>query len=809
MKKLLISFLLLASTTICLAQIVFRFTDNGMVSMTRNGQLQIKESPVGLMQLNGEMKAPLSSKMKDNKLTLDYEGKNQVVLDVKYRENGSLRLSVEKISTKAEAFVFGPYECPDVVEIGNMVGAAWHADGSVVCIQGLNPKTCENFFVNDCINKTGYQIPEKSVVGNNGGKTVLSCSCMNFTKPRLVKMVNGSGFQNVTIDAIKGPDASITGAAICLLSNENGKELLQEIGKLEIEEGLPHPTINGEWAKTSPHAKDLYLVFSSGDSDAQIRMAEKAGVHWIYFSDPFQSWGHFDINKKLYPGGKEEFCKIIEKAHSHGVNAGFHTLSNFIHTHDPYVSPIPHKELLAFDPTKLTQKISAEDSVIYIADALNYNRKMSLSSIRIGDEIVRFNAFDSEKKCFTGCTRGAFGTKAVAHGAGSEVTHLIDHPYATLFPNIHLQDEMADRVGQLIQDSKVRRISFDGMEGCYYTGHGEYAANQYVNRVFQKTGNELICDASNSSNYRWHAHSYFNWGEPWYDTDRKGGMYNYRVHNQYKFQSNLLPGMLGWYNIANHSGRFEATMPEILEFVLSRNVAFDAGSCIMVGVPESDKMNQYLDMIKMWEEFRFQADIPDEVRDKMKGQDSNWHLEKDGDKWILSELRITEHDLAFNDHSVKTESRSTGYGEANEIVANSHQSTIVIDRSSPSKEIPFINEPFHGRIRVGDTTAKGELHNLGIGGGWFGGEFLHFKVDAKSGDYLEYNGGTTLRHYDADYNLLETIEGKGNPANLQGQNLSGFTFYYDITNDEYPGGMCVVAKHIRTVQKFEISRKAQ
>ena len=99
MKKLLISFLLLASTTICLAQIVFRFTDNGMVSMTRNGQLQIKESPVGLMQLNGEMKAPLSSKMKDNKLTLDYEGKNQVVLDVKYRENGSLRLSVEKIST--------------------------------------------------------------------------------------------------------------------------------------------------------------------------------------------------------------------------------------------------------------------------------------------------------------------------------------------------------------------------------------------------------------------------------------------------------------------------------------------------------------------------------------------------------------------------------------------------------------------------------------------------------------------------------------------------------------------------------------
>ncbi|GEM_PF-1781595 len=781
----------------------FQVSDDGTIRMKCGGTEQISRSPIGLMLREGQLYEPQSAKQKGDQITVTYEW-GDVVLESKERPNGSLRLEVSSVPEGTDAFVFGPYMCPATQEVGEYLGAAWHKDGSAVCIQSLNPKTmggCEIPFEN----KTSYASIEMPVASLKDGVGQLKCSAIDFTHPR--RMLSGGQGASQIAEAIPAPDGSIEGAAIILTCAADADALLQDIGSIEEEENLPHPMIDGEWAKTSPRATDLYFVINNANIDAQIRMAERAGIHWMYYGDPFASWGHFNINTNLYPKGMEDFKATMRKAKEHGIHIGFHTLSNFIHTHDPYVTPVPHKDLLDHDPTPILKGVSENDTEIFIGEQLSYASHYTTSTVRIGDELIKFGGFDAEKLCLTGCQRGAYGTTPAAHAEGSILTHLSDHGYATLYPTAKLQDEMADNLSNTINESHILRMSFDGLEGCRATGHGEFGCSRYVQRVFDKVGNDLICDASTLSHYRWHAHSYFNWGEPWWHYQKRGGMYNYRAINQSIFRRNLLPCMLGWYGISNGRGRFEPTLPEMLEDPLARTVAFDAGAAIQVDVEEGPKLDEYLDMIRLWQEFRATVKVPEELRKRMQDQRTDWHLTKENDKWILSEIAIEEHDLAFVENSLKMESGSTGYSARPDMQdGQTRNSCIVIDRSSAdTTAIPFITEPFNCRIRVGTPLAHGQIRNLRFCGGWFGGPLLSFEMEANAGDYLVYRGGKTLYRYDSNYNPICQYEAtSGNELVVDGSKLSGYTLAYDVVGQpKNDPPLQIMLKHFRTRQRFE------
>lgn len=783
-------------------EMCFKISPDGLLSMKSSGKVEISPSPVGLVAIGDALYAPVKAELSKDIVTLSFES-GQVVLEKKTRPDGSLRLEVKEIDDVFDTFYFGPYDCPGSTDVGDIVGAAWHPDGSLVCIQSLNPKTVGQFIGRNYMpqtNDTGYSSPGLKVAYIDGDKAVLSCHADNFTRPRVVPSIP-SGLKNVVAEAIPAPEGSIAGAAVILTRADNADDMLAKIGEIELEEGLPHPTIDGEWAKTSPHAADIYFDFGGSDMAAQIRTVTRAGVNWIYFSDPFKSWGHFEVSPQKYPGRDGQFKGAVDKALFSGINVGTHTLSNFIHTYDSYVTPVPDKNLLAFDPTPIKNELTETSTEITIGEALNYAVHQTLSLVRIGDELIRFGSFDKDRLCLTGCERGAFGTKATAHPAGSILYHMADHGYETLFPNHELQSEMAANIGGFMSDFGLRRLSFDGLEGCTYTGHGEFGTNSFVKAVFDNAGGDLICDASTSSHYRWHALSYFNWGEPWYDSDRRGGGYNYRARNQDYFHLNLLPGMLGWYKVCDSDRRYEPTLPETLEFIMSRTVAYQAGLLLSYSLKESPKADTYLDMVKMWQDFRFSVDVPADIREKMKVQRTDWHLEKDADKWTLSEIAINDYDLGFTDRKqtvIQMESGTSSYRQSGKF-GTSHMSNCIIDRSSTDKSVAPVREPAHLRVRVGTPEEQGELNGLAFCGGWYGSEIISFDVTAKAGDYLEYSGGKTLCHYDKDYNLLEKIEGSGRELIFDGAGLGAVTVKYQLSNDN----LTMTMKHIRTVQKFE------
>lgn len=782
------------------------FSEDGLLTVTDCGTVLIEPSPLGMITVAGNMYAPVICKQTDDILLLSYPSGEQVRLTYRFRENGTLRLEVLEIDDRIDGFTFGPFVCPETVACGEIVGAAYRADGICVCIQSLNPKTVGEIPFG-FVNRSKYPSPCPAAAGIVGGVAVLSCSTENMTRPKCVEVIE-SGLQNVTALPVEGADGSIVGSAIALLAAKNRQQLLDDIGCLELEEGLPHPTIDGVWAKINPEASDIYFTFGNGDLDEQMTCAREAGVRYLYYGDPFKSWGTFEPDPEQYPGGRTEFVKRMQKACDNGLGVGFHTLSNFIQTNDPYVTPVPHKELLDYDPTPLILDIDDEQTEIVIGDLLNYGRKTSLDTVRIGNELIRYGEFDAEKLTLLHCRRGAFGTKAVRHCAGETVTRMADHGYGTLFPNIRLQKEIAGNIGRLVRDAHITRMSFDGLEGCSYTGRGEYAQSVFVKELLDVAGSELICDASTCSHYRWHAHSYFNHGEPWYDSDRRGGMYNYRIQKQQIWKNNLLPGMLGWFTLWDTKGAIEPTLPETLEFILSRTVAYDAGLTFTLDADKRQKTHTYLKLIRLWRELRMSRIVLDgELLKCLRDKHSDWHLESSAGKWLLKQIELERQDLSCTQQCVITESGKVGYGDLAEAKESDgeeqlQRSNVCWDRSSDDPADVNINEPLHFRVRVGTPLEKGYIHGFSVFRGHFSTQkYIGFEVRAEAGDYLEYCGGNVLRHYDRNYDLLETIEGEGEPIVYDGSRITYYTFDYFMK-----GQLTMMLTQIRTVRVYEIDK---
>lgn len=803
------------------------FSEKGTFTVSLDGRQLVSPSPVGLLLVNHTLYAPERAELSGQRLTLRYEVCD-VVLSVAARRNGSVKLTVEEIPDKAEGFVFGPCQCPGACDFGEDLGAAWFPDGAAVCIQSLNPKTVGGFgkqVVTEAQlseiqyqsmtaqNRTGYPMPCHNAAGMStaGDAVLLQCTAYNMEKPVINDFVGKNGtVRYIFNDTVQGDDGKIKGAAVVLTAAENARELLEDICELELEENLPHPTIDGEWAKTSPKAAEIYLVIRGElGREEQFAMAERAGIHCIYYGNPFQSWGHFEINRQMFPGGREEFTEFISSARDRGIRVGFHTLTNFIHTNDSYVTPLPHPELQVMDQTVLTAGVGREDTVLPVADVNHFEIVSPIQLVRLGDELIHYETFDRESMCLAGCQRGMYGTAAEQYESGTEVFRLWEHDYKTLFPSIRLQGEMAERIGTIIRDSGIGRISFDGVEGCFYTGRGEYAASEFVRRVYEVTGPELISDASKPSHYRWHAHTYFNWGEPWYEDNRRGGMYCYRARNQHYFRRNLMPGMLGWYTIWGQNGRYEATSPEAMEFMLSRMVAFRAGMCFAIGNRDNGNLDYYLDLIRMWSEFYRSVTLPETILQRMREEHTDWHLEKKDSKWILSELSVARQSLNYNDNQSTSETGTTGYEFCNRETEGGvlHRSCLSVDTSSPDPEnIPYITEPFHIRIRIGNAPEQGKFYGFDICVGFSGlTRVLGFQVEADPGDYLVYEGGVELKHYDGNYNLKEVIRGEGEELLLDGSRIYGLAFHY-VTSD---ASMEITATTIRTRQRFEIPEAAR
>jgi hypothetical protein len=570
------------------------------------------------------------------KLTLMYKLAGVTVELLVTNKQTHLVLEVVKAqpANKVEAVIWGPY--PNTISkiIGEIIGVVRDADVALG-IQVLNIKTLGGDYPNSEGSTWSRGI---AAVSKNWGSSIQAYS-MNRELNRTVDAWGGQQV-NMPVKPLKGE--SVVGSKIAMFSCRE-PEKLDRLERIELDEKLPHPTVKGVWIKKSPIYGRSYLIssFTENDIDEMIGYVKRAGLISLYHEGPFKSWGHYILDSLQFPNGRAGLKNCVDKAHAAGLFLGMHTLTNFINTNDPYVSPLPDSRLSVTGSSALVKAVDAnqkEIEVVLPAYFANENGN-SLHTVKIGIELIRYKSVTSSAPYkLLDCQRGAFGTTPASHRAGEQVGKLFDHPYNVFFPDLEMQREIAKNIADLMNETGVDHLDLDGHEGALASGQGDWAIELMAKDVYDQVKHEFLIGTSLSKTFYWHIGSYYNWGEPWYG-GFKESMQQYRIDNQGLFDRNYMPHMLGWYLLAENT-----TMPE-MEWMLSRAAGYDAGFA-MVARPEALRKNtlsgSLLDAIREWEAARHAKAFSALQREALKNPKNEFHLEKIADgKWNLHTYAIS------------------------------------------------------------------------------------------------------------------------------------------------------------------------
>jgi hypothetical protein len=615
------------------------------------------ESPLLSLQVDGVLHAPrvLTWDSTQHVARLEYpDGLTaHVAVTVKPTHLVLEVVSVERLEA-VELVVWGPYATTLSGTIGETVGVV-RDSLFAIGIQALNPKTLGGFpwRDNDFLPQVDlFESGDFSDLSAEGKRQVLyrveaakpedfgstlQAYCRARSEERVIANWNHERYVAPALD-----DGGVIGSKIALFGSPT-ESALQILGIIEVEEGLPHPAIDGEWGKTARSAAAAYMILDFGEEDANdaIAWTRRAGLRYLYHPGPFETWGHFRLSDQ-FPNGRAGLRRIVERAAESGIYVGVHTLSNFITTNDPYVTPIPDPRLARVGSSTLPQGIDEQQANIPVAspDFFAQYENNTLRTVVIGNELVQYRTVSEQPPWqLLDCRRGAFGTSRAAHAAGDEVALLADHAYRVFLTNADLGREVATNIADLFNDTGLRQISFDGVEGNQSTGLGNYGEILFTTTWYEHLSEGIrrhyIADASRTTHFFWHVYTRMNWGEPWYAGFRESQT-EYRLKNQPYFRRNYMPGMLGWFRMTSR------TTIEDVEWMLARSAAFDAGYAFVTSY-DALELNGFTDeilaAIGLWERLRMANAFSAAQKKKMEDIAREFHIEaRQPEAWQLVEI---------------------------------------------------------------------------------------------------------------------------------------------------------------------------
>lgn len=643
--------------------------------------------------------------------------------------------------------IWGPYPTRIGEQVGETVGVA-HDGAFGIGIQALNLKTLGGYPTHENDIDPAYDIfqtgnlvdvasDQKVLYRGQTAKpapfgSVLQAYCRNRFTDRVI-----ANWDHPRYVAPAFRDGGVIGSKIALWGAPEAR-LLTTIGNIELAEGLPHPLLDGVWAKQSPAATASYLILNFGENNVgdAIELTRKAGLRYFYHGGPFENWGHFRLNAREFPNDWAGLRTCVERAEAAGLRVGLHTLSNFITTNDPYVTPQPDPRLAVVGSSSLAAPVDETTTQLVVQSPQFFNqmKNNTLKTVRVGDELIRYRAVsDAPPWTLLDCARGAFKTTPQRHQPGDTVRKLMDHPYQVFLADFPLQDEMARTLARLYNETGLRQISFDGLEGCWATGLGQYGLQLFVNTWYDhlKPGlkGAVVTDASTPGHFFWHQFTRMNWGEPWYAGFRESQT-QYRLKNQDYFRRNLMPGMLGWFSVKPE------TSLEDLEWLLARAAGFDAGFALATSIDALRKHGQgdaVLDAVKTWETARMAGAFSAEEKTALRNINREFHLETAEGGW-----RLTPVHQAYFVHEPKT--RQPGEPTAS-----------AFEFANPHREQPL---RFTLRVLNDEKGSTARLDNpvLEVNGT----HRIEVPFALEQGQVLQADG-KTLRLLDPQWHLLRTV----------------------------------------------------
>lgn len=446
------------------------------------------------------------------------------------------------------------------------------------------------------------------------------------------KQVGGVALLRAVADRRVG----LEGAKIAVLGCP-AKDLLNRLEQIEIDNGLPHPTLGGIWARKSPEQKKSYLFVdvSETTADSIIAYAKSGGFSYVVVYDGVWNGSHgtYPVNRANFPSGDAGLKAVSDKIHAAGLKFGMHNLDMVVAKGDALVHPVPAQGFMTYPDRRriLGNAIDPKDTFIPTtkspAGLLSKADKSRFHGrdLRIGDEIITYDDLQTTPPYgFTGCIRGAHGTMAAAHAAGSAIDNLSEF---IGFYRPDVRSQLYDRVAR----AEAEALDKFGFDYIYPDGTGEnlaywpdeplwYITNLLTAKLFRCTQREVIFAHEPISDYSWHVFSRGNTT----DFVQAGIIEHFdrvTLAGARRSIHDLQPFEFGWFGFLTHSTDRDATRPREMEYAWSKALAYGAAMSLETSKKSLDgngRTGEIFALIKNWEDLKLGGYFPETIREQLK-----------------------------------------------------------------------------------------------------------------------------------------------------------------------------------------------
>ena len=347
------------------------------------------------------------------------------------------------------------------------------------------------------------------------------------------------------------------------------------------------------WGLKAQVMIEPYLLadFSEEELGTMLELCHKGGFEVLIQKTPFSTYGHYNWNEAFAPQGNKSVKQMVATAFDADVVLGVWVQENAIDLEDTYFSPEYFKQYRKGGRLELYDGISADETTIAMhrTDALNTSSTLNL--IMIDDELISYATMESAGglTLIHRCTRGAFGTKAVAHSINAEAYRIWGSPENFVEPEGELRD--------MVRQSLDEKLQF------------------FQKKIYQDEP-----------------------GQDWIDE-------SIRVSQVERWEQDHSITSLGLFLIRVSDKRRPATSMEELEWMLSKAAAFDASYGLVID-PKALKghgmLNEMLETMSHWNRLIRAGAFTEQQEQLLRDPYLDWHLEpKDSIHYVLYEQNIS------------------------------------------------------------------------------------------------------------------------------------------------------------------------
>ena len=448
---------------------------------------------------------------------------------------------------------------------------------------------------------------------------------------------------------------------------------------VEVQHALPHPTINGTWAKQHPdvHASYLFLDITAANAAAVINYALRGGFKHImpYAWTWARTAGSYLLNTNNYPSGLPDLRSVVAQVHDRDLKFGFHMLSCLISTDDPYVSPIPTSRLAKESPVVLASievdPVHPDRYIVHTvgspADYVGYFGDGE-KDIIIDNEIMTMEWVDAAAAAL-GVRRERYGTPLESHDPGATIHHLPAYKGGYFFPDLrsNLLAEIADNFADIYTDTKVDFAFLDGSETLdrVFAWASWFTSPLIADTFFRRLPAQVFLEgAGTQHNYQWHPLSrgvsgdYAAIGIEAYMDFEKIGRFGKR------YTKAFFPQELGWIGMLAKTCRttdedsFASTTLDEIEYQMNRALGHGLPIGLETHVADlqaNGLTGAILDLIAKYEELRLSNYFPAAVLERLK---------EPNEKFLQRyQLKSDHYHLVRSDTSRRYEFRRRAYAE--------------------------------------------------------------------------------------------------------------------------------------------------